>query len=97
MHLLERVLLKKFLLSPRLSSSEMQRFCSCLVTIHVTLHMKLMGWGGVGWGTVNVRWNLYMTLMLRRYAMILRSNLDRTLMLRDDPSLKLVHDVDSTR
>ena len=47
----------------------MQRFCvsrgqSCLVTVHVTLHMKLMGWGGVG--HVNVRWNLlHMTLMLR--------------------------------
>ena len=39
----------------RLPSSEMQRFCvsrdqSRLVTVHVTLHMKLMGWGGVGWG-----------------------------------------------
>ena len=52
-----------YMLSPRLSSSEMQRFCSCLVTVHVTLHMKLMGWGGVG--HVNVCWNLYMTLMLR--------------------------------
>ena len=53
----------KFMLSPRLSSSELQRFCSCLVTVHVTLHMKLMGRGGGG--HVNVRWNLYMMLWLR--------------------------------
>ena len=66
------------MLSPRLSSSEMQRFCSCLVTVHVTLHMKLMGWGGVG--HVNVRWTLYMMFLLR-----------------DDPSLELVHDVAATR
>ena len=44
----------------------------------MTLHMKSMGWGGVG--HVNVRWNLYMMLLLC-----------------DDPSLELVHDVAATR
>ena len=72
-----------FMLTARLPSSEMQRFCvsrdqSCLVTVHVTLHMKLVGWGGVG--HVNVRWTLRMTLLLR-----------------DEPSLQLAHDVDATR
>ena len=71
------------MLTDRLPSSEMQSFWvsrdqSCLVTVHVTLHMKLMGWGGVG--HVNVRWNLHMALMLR-----------------DEPSLELAHDVDATR
>ena len=76
------------MLTDRLPSSKMQRFWvsrdqSCFVTVHVTLHMKLVGRGGAGWGGVghvNVRWNL-----------------DMALMLREEPSLELAHDVDATR
>ena len=43
------------MLTDRLPSSKMQRFWvsrdqSCFVTVHVTLHMKLVGRGGAGWG-----------------------------------------------
>jgi len=51
---------------------------SCYRSCDLAHEVDGVGWGGVG--HVNVRWNLYMMLLLR-----------------DDPSLELVHDVAATR
>ena len=56
----------------------------------MTLHMKSMGWGGVGWGMLTFVGTCTWCCC---YAMILRWNLYMMLRLRDDPSLELVHDL----